>query len=68
MMRGSEKPRLPASCWPSLLCLPLGLLATGLVYGAARLPGWLDDYLAVRSKLRLLCVEANIINMAVYRR
>ncbi len=63
-MSGSHKTRLPASRWPILLCVPLGLLASGLVYGAARLPGWLSDYLAVRSKLRAVCVEANLLNMA----
>jgi hypothetical protein len=44
--------------------VPLGLLASGLVYGAARLPGLLADYLLVRAKLKALCVEANIVNMA----
>ncbi|MEO5367970.1 MAG: DUF4159 domain-containing protein [Magnetococcus sp. WYHC-3] len=42
--------RAVSSVWPSLLCAPLGILASGLVWSAARLPGMVDR-LATRNPL-----------------
>lgn len=56
--------RVVAAPWPSLLCASLGMLAAGLLYGAARLPGLVDALVMAHPVLRVPFVKDDIFIMA----
>ena len=61
----TTRPRHAAfSPWPSLLCAPLGVLAAGLLYGALRLPGAVETFLAAQPILRGPFIEGGLPGLA----
>ncbi len=60
-----QRPKRAAfSVWTLLLSVPLGLLASGLVYGAARLPGMVFSLTTRYPTLRIPFVEEGVFSLA----
>ncbi|MEO5368127.1 MAG: DUF4159 domain-containing protein [Magnetococcus sp. WYHC-3] len=65
-MKACERERLrrvTSTPWPSLMCASLGIMATGLVYGAARLPGIVDLLVMAHPALRVPFIDDGIFSL-----